>query len=260
MPKKKKARNKKSEVKPLFSVIGIFFSPFSLLFPLLIIFGCATKEPDYGADIRSALGVDEHTPEATEGSVEKYYDPITIIKRAEAFYGKGEYSEAVDEYKHFVSLHPLHELAHYAQFKLGLGYLKQAKTIDRDPEPFIMALQAFNKLLADYPTTKYLADAKEKIKFCKENLAKHEFYVGNFYYNQGNYSAAIYRFQKIADEYSDTGMLEEALYMTAISYKKLGDTTLAEKNLKELLNRHPDPTYRVKAERLLTSLNGGKSL
>lgn len=233
-----------------------------LAFPvlLLILYGCATKEPDYGADIRSALGVDENVPQATEGSIERYYDPITIIKRAEAFYGKGEYMEAVDEYKHFVSLHPLHKFADYAQFKLGLSYLKQAGTIDRDSEPFIMALQAFNRLLANYPMTKYQTDANEKIKFCRENLARHEFYVGNYYYKQKNYNAAIYRFQKITDEYNDTGMLEEALYMIAISYRKLGNTALAEKNLKELLNRHPDPMYKVKAERLLTGLNGGKSL
>lgn len=245
--------NKPRYIKPIRSLL-------SLLFLLLILYGCATKEPDYGADIRSVLGVDENIPQATDGSIEKYYDPITIIKRAEAFYEKGEYVEAVDEYKHFVSLHPLHEFAHYAQFKLGLSYLKQARTIDRDPEPFIMALQAFNKLLANYPMTKYYADAKEKIKFCKENLARHEFYVGNFYYKQENYSAAIYRFKKIADEYSDTEVLEDALYMIAVSYRKLGDTTLAEKNLIDLLNRHPDPKYKVRAEKLLTSLNGRKGL
>lgn len=246
--------------KPQLRYIHPIRSLLSLFFPLLILCGCATKEPDYGADIRSVLGVDENIPQATDGSIEKYYDPITIIKRAEAFYKKGEYPEAVDEYKHFVSLHPLHELAHYAQFKLGLSYIKQARTIDRDPEPFIMALQAFNKLLANYPMTKYQADAKEKIKLCKENLARHEFYVGNFYYKQENYSAAIYRFKKIKEEYSDTGVLEDALYMIAVSYRKLGDTTLAEKNLRELLNLHPDSIYKVKAEKLLTSLNGGKGL
>lgn len=227
---------------------------------VIIFFGCATKEPDYGADIRSELGVDENIPQATEGSIERYYEPITILKRAEAFYGKGEYSEAIDEYKHFVSLHARHKFADYAQFKLGLSHIKLSRTTDRDPEPFKNALQAFKKLLADYPTTKYQTEATEKIKFCRENLASHELYVGNYYYGQKKYKAAIYRFKRITEEYGDTGVIDDALYMMAISYRRIGDITLAEKSLRDLLSNNPDSRQKERADKLLTSLNGKKNL
>lgn len=235
------------------------------LLPALVLFltiflGCATKEPDYGADIRSELGVDENVPQATDGSIERYYDPITILKRAEAFYGKGEYSEAIDEYKHFVSLHSLHKFADYAQFKLGLSHIKLSRTTDRDPEPFKNALQAFKKLLADYPTTKYQTEATEKIKVCRESLASHELYVGSYYYGQKKYTAAIYRFKRITEEYGDTVVMDDALYMMAISYRKIGDITLAEKSLRDLLSNNPDSRQKERAEKLLTSLNGKKDL
>lgn len=232
----------------------------ALLVILTISFGCATKEPDYGADIRSELGVDENVPQATDGSIERYYDPITILKRAEAFYGKGEYSEAIDEYKHFVSLHPLHKFSDYAQFKLGLSHIKLSRTTDRDPEPFKNALQAFKKLLADYPTTKYQTETTEKIKFCRESLASHELYVGSYYYSQKKYTAAIYRFKRITEEYGDTGVLDDAFYMMAISYRKIGDIALAEKSLRDLLSNNPDSRQKERAEKLLTSLNGKKDL
>lgn len=232
----------------------------ALILFLTMFFGCATKEPDYGADIRSELGVDENIPQATEGSIERYYEPNTILKRAEAFYGKGEYSEAIDEYKHFVSLHALHKFADYAQFKLGLSHIKLSGTTDRDPEPFKNALQAFKKLLADYPATKYKTEATEKIKFCRENLASHELYVGSYYYNQEKYNAAIYRFRRITEEYSDTVVMDDALYMMAISYKEIGNSNLAEKILKDLLERNPLPKNKEKAKKILAGMNGKKSL
>jgi outer membrane protein assembly factor BamD len=232
----------------------------ALLVILTISFGCATKETDYGAEIRTELGVDENVPQATDGSIERYYDPNTILKRAEAFYGKGEYLEAIDEYKHFVSLHPLHKFADYAQFKLGMSHIKLSRTTDRDPEPFKNALQAFKKLLTDYPSTKYQTEATEKIKFCRESLASHELYVGSYYYSQNKYTAAIYRFKRITEEYGDTGVLDDAFYMMAISYRKIGDIALAEKSLRDLLSNNPDSRQKERAEKLLTSLNGKKDL
>jgi len=232
----------------------------ALILLVTILIGCATKEPDYGAEIRTELGVDENVPQATDGSIERLYDPATILKRAEAFYGKGEYLEAIDEYKHFVSLHPLHKFADYAQFKLGLSHIKVSRTTDRDPEPFKNALQVFKKLLTDYPTTKYRTEATEKIRLCRESLASHELYVGNYYYGQKKYTAAIYRFKRITEEYSDTVVLDDAFYMMAISYRKIGDNILAEKSLRDLLSNNPDSRQKERAEKLLTSLNGKKDL
>src|ERR1043166_4834287 len=56
-------------------------------------------------------------------TIEKNYDPNVIIKRAESFFDKEDYAEAVIEYGHFLELHRIHVLAPYAMFPTGISYL-----------------------------------------------------------------------------------------------------------------------------------------
>ena len=53
-------------------------------------------------------------------SIEMSYDPNVIMKRAESFFDKESYAEAIVEYKHFLDLHRNHILAPYAQYKIGV--------------------------------------------------------------------------------------------------------------------------------------------
>ena len=64
-------------------------------------------------------------------SIEMNYDPNVIMKRAESFFDKESYAEAVVEYKHFLDLHQNHTLAPYAQYKIGVSHYKQYQTVDR---------------------------------------------------------------------------------------------------------------------------------
>src|SRR5438093_9061916 len=73
-------------------------------------------------------------------TVEKNYDPNVIMKRAESFFEKEDYAEAIIEYQHFLDLHRIHTLSPYAQYKLAESHFKMFKTIDRDPEPVYKAL------------------------------------------------------------------------------------------------------------------------
>ena len=79
-------------------------------------------------------------------SIEMSYDPNVIMKRAESFFDKESYAEAIVEYKHFLDLHRKHILAPYAQYKIGLSHFKQFRTVDRDPEPLKKSIIGFEKL------------------------------------------------------------------------------------------------------------------
>jgi outer membrane protein assembly factor BamD len=229
----------------------------SLLGLLLGVFlsGCATEKDTVGSEVRDLLGIDENTTAITEGTLEQQYEPLTIMKRGESFYAKENYIEAAGEYQRFLELHPIHRLAPFAQFRLGMSYYKQINTVDRDSEPLWKTIQAFQKLLEVYPKSPYVADAKTKLAFCRERLAQYQMYIAHFYYHKGAYPAAIYRFNKVVKDYGDLEIASEALYRLALSYRELGQGGQAETTLRLLLEKYPDSRYRNEANGLIQRLN-----
>jgi outer membrane protein assembly factor BamD len=221
--------------------------------------GCATEKDTVGSEIRNLLGIDADTTVSTEDTIEQRYEPLAIMKRAESFYGKKNYIEAAGEYQRFLELHPLHRLAPYAQFRLAMSHFKQLNTIDRDSEPLQKAMQAFQKLVQVYPNSPYVAEAKAKLTVCRERLARYQLYIGNFYHKRGDYPAAVYRYNKVIQEYGDLEVAAEAFYRLALSYQRLGNTAQAQSALRLLLEKYPESDYGGQANGLMQQLNGKKA-
>ena len=151
--------------------------------------------------------------------------------------------------------HPLHRLAPFAQFRLGMSYFKQINTMDRDSEPLQKAIQAFQKMVEVYPKSPYVVQAKTKLAVCREQLARYQLYIGNFYYKKGAYPAAVYRFNKVIQDYGDLELTAEAFYRLALSYQGLGETAKAETALRLLLEKYPESYYGGEANRLMRRLH-----
>ncbi len=173
-------------------------------------------------------------------TVEKNYDPNVIMKRAESFFDKEEYQEAIIEYQHFLDLHRIHTLAPYAQHKLGESHFRMVQTVDRDPEPMYKALEAFQKLLKEYAGSRYQAEAEERVKQCNNLIAQTHLMVGQFYYRQDAYLAAAARFELVLKEYADMDVAADALYYLALTYSDIGADDWAQEKLSILSQRFPD--------------------
>ena len=88
-------------------------------------------------------------------------------------------------------------------------------TIDRDQSEAAKALKEFERLAVRFPNSKFAVMAEKMIRECKMKLAEHEFYVGNFYFKQKKYNAALKRFEIITRDYAGVGMdLKVASYVT----------------------------------------------
>jgi outer membrane protein assembly factor BamD len=178
------------------------------------------------------------------------------MKRAEAFFEKEDYAEAAVEYQHFLDLHRSHMLAPYAQYRLGLSHFKQVTTRDRDPEHVRQYIEAMQKLLKDYPGSAYELDAKAKIKEGRTHTAEYELYVGQHYYRQTAYLAALHRFERVITLYPDSDITAEALYYLAKTYKDIGSPERAVEHLNVLLAQYPKSKIRKEGQALMTSING----
>lgn len=221
---------------------------------VVVLGGCSWFSSQPEEPFLPNLDIDEKILEATEGSLEKSYDPLTLVKRAEAYYRDKSYIEASGEYQRFLDLHPLHRFAGYVHFKLGMSYFHQIRAIDQDQEPLQKALHAFQNLLAKYPDSSYTTLAKEKIDFCRERLSAYQFYVGRFYFKKKSYPAAVSRFQGTLKDYKDTSTRPDALYYLALSYHFSGASEKAAVTFQELITEYPQSPYHEKAVNYLDSL------
>ena len=219
---------------------------------LSVAVGCssAPKPPTSGAP--SLSGMDEQI--FIGDTIEKNYDPNVIMKRAEAFFEKEEYPEAIIEYRHFLDLHRMHVLAPYAQFKLGESHFKMVKTVDRDPDPVYKALEAFEKLQKDYSGSRYDSEAAEKIRQCHNLIAQAHLFVGQFYYRRDAYLAAARRFELILNQYPEMDVAADAVYYLAVTYSDLGADEWAREKLTVLAERYPNNKFRAESKQLLARL------
>lgn len=222
--------------------------------------GCASK-PKPAADGKAGETLSATDEQIFVGdTIEKNYDPNVIIKRAESFFEKEEYAEAVVEYQHFLDLHRVHVLAPYAQFRLGESHYMMMKTIDRDSSPVTNALAAYNKLLTDFPGSQWEAEARERIRACNAFMAQNAMFIGKFYFRREAYLAAAHRFEAIVKDYPDLDEIaQEALYYLALSYNELALGDWARDSLTVLSERYPNNKFQSESRKLLAKLNSRPS-
>ena len=88
-------------------------------------------------------------------SLKELYDADTLLKKADKLFKEKDYTGAVQEYKRFLELHPIHKSAPYSQYRIGLSNFKQIKSIDRNIEPVQKALAAFDTVVKVYPGSEH---------------------------------------------------------------------------------------------------------
>lgn len=186
-----------------------------------------------------------------------YFDATTILETADAWYEEADWPEAAAEYERFLDLHALHPQATYALFRLGMSYVHQVTTPDRDLEPAFRALAALRDVVEQAPESIYAIEAQEQVAEMRRVLAKRTLYIGRFYVIQKAYPAATSRLQQVLDEYGDLDEAGDALYWLARVHMAEGEQGQAIAALERLFAEYPASALRGKARKLLATLRPG---
>ncbi len=125
---------------------------------------------------------------------------------ADSYYSDKEYADAENAYRDFITLYPNNENIPYAIYQIGMCHYLQIGAIDRDQTETVKARREFEKLVARYPQSKFTPLAEKLIRECKQKMAENEFYIGEFYFKQKKYKAALKRFEGIARDYAGVGL------------------------------------------------------
>jgi outer membrane protein assembly factor BamD len=172
-------------------------------------------------------------------------------------YRQGEYREAILGARRYLSTFPTSEESAYAQYIIGLSNFRQIKDVTRDQKEARATISAMQELVERFPESEYVADAKDKIVFARDQLAGKEMQVGRYYQERLEFLAAIARFKAVVQNYSNTRHVEEALHRLTETYYAMGLVAEAQTAAAVLGNNFPDSEWYKDSYALLQT--GGLS-
>jgi outer membrane protein assembly factor BamD len=157
---------------------------------------------------------------------------------ADSWYAEGgtaAWAQAEAQYNDFRTFFPNMPEAAEAQMKIGNIHYQQMEKADRDYTHAKKAEDAYREMMLEYPDSKLLPQAKERLRQVQEVLAEREFEIGRFYYLRQSYVAAIARLESLADTYPLYSGADEALYMIADSYEGQVKLVRANRGMNEAM-------------------------
>jgi outer membrane protein assembly factor BamD len=107
-----------------------------------------------------------------------------------------------------------------AQLKIANIHYKEMEKADRDYTHAKRAEEEYRQLIMQYPDSKLVPEAKQKLLQVQEVLAQREYMIGHFYYQRESWPAAIARLKSVADTYPLYSGSDQALYELGGAYER----------------------------------------
>jgi outer membrane protein assembly factor BamD len=193
--------------------------------------------------IKNLQSLEENFPFGTyaeQGQLELIY----------AYYSSDKPDEAIATANRFIRLHPQHRNVDYAYYMMGLSSFTKGKGMferimptdmtKRDPGDARESLANFTQLLNRFPDSPYAADAKKRMLFLRNLLARYEIHVANYYFKRTAYVAAVSRGRYVLENYPQTPAVPDALAVMVQGYHLLGMDDRSNEMLAVLRTNYPD--------------------
>jgi outer membrane protein assembly factor BamD len=234
----------------------------------LVVSGCASDPKDPTAGWSPNKIYSEARDEAANGAYDK---AVTLfeklegraagtplaqqaqLEKAHAHYKAGEPGQAIATLDRFIRLHPASPALDYALYLKGLasfndnlgllGRLARKDLSESDQKAAKESFAAFKELVARFPESKYTPDARLRMNYIVNSLAKSEVNVARYYHSRGAYVAAINRAQTAINEFRDVPALEEAMFILYRSYDALGMKDLRDDTLRIMQRSYPKSEF-----------------
>lgn len=167
-----------------------------------------------------------------------------------AHYQAYEHEAAVEAADRFIRLHPQNPNVDYAYYMKGLAaytgtedFFDRFIPTDRSERDTSHAKEAFGEfaqLVSRYPASPYAADARARMVYLRNLLARHEITVANYYFRRGAYLAATNRGAYVVENFQQTPAVADGLAVMAQGYILLGYNDLARDTIAVLAQNYPD--------------------
>jgi len=167
-----------------------------------------------------------------------------------AHYKSGDYESSISSSDRFVRLHPQHPNVDYAFYVKGLSQISQTTSFFdnfvptdssmRDIGEARTAFATLTELLSRFPKSPYAADAHKRLVNLRNQLARAEIHVANYYFARSAYLAAANRGQYVVQNFQQSPAVPDGLAVMAQAYYLLEMQELADNSVKILAANYPE--------------------
>jgi outer membrane protein assembly factor BamD len=187
------------------------------------------------------------------------YAALSDLRIGDAYFDQDKYASAVQQYRHFIRMHPNHGQVVYAHWRVALAFHELMPSdwwllppaYERDLAKSRDAARELDLFVQRYPDSEYGERARKLLAQTRRRLADHEMYVAEFYIERDNWRAASMRLRYLLENYSGLGLDPQALFLLARSYLELGQVERAKVALEDLIDHHPDTELAQQAKQYI---------
>ena len=181
------------------------------------------------------------------------YSTQAMLDLSYAYYASDKRDQAIIEINRFIRLYPNHPEVAYAYYLRALAnFDKDANVLTRffgyDPSRYdIKALKEsfndFSIVINRYPNTKYAEDSLNRLVYIRNQIARSELYIAEYYNKRAAHVAAIERIKYMLENYGGTPSTERGLLILIESYNSLDMRQLAYDAARVLKKNYPE--YKI---------------
>lgn len=167
-----------------------------------------------------------------------------------AYYKNSNFPSAQSAAERYIHLHPQSPYVDYAYYMRAMAAFASSRTFlenyfpvdvaTRDMSPNIQAFDFFNQLIARFPTSAFVADARMHMVYIRNAMARNNVKAADYYYSRGAYVAALNRAREVVLHYQQAPVVEDALVMMVKCYRQLKLTADMQRTLKVLQMNYPN--------------------
>lgn len=147
------------------------------------------------------------------------------------YYKMGKSAQAIAAIDRFLRLNPNHQNLDYVLYIRGLVNIQMAQNAfqeafgidrhDRDVSTLRSAFNDFKQIIQEYPESKYVSDAQQRMVYLKNFMAKTEIAVAEYYIERQAFAAAASRAKYVLETFPDSAQLQRSLEIMVLSYEEL---------------------------------------
>ncbi len=159
------------------------------------------------------------------------------IDVAYAYYKFDEPDSAITALDRFIKLHPRNPSVDYAYYLKGLVNFERGGTLldviserdlsDFDKNLLLTAYNDFRLLTQRFPGSKYATDARKRMIFLRNELARSDLMVARFYATRNAWVAVTNRTKFILQNYQGSSVIKSTLELQLEAYQALALEDLA---------------------------------
>lgn len=161
----------------------------------------------------------------------------------------------IKQFPNSASLDYIFYLKGLVNFNDNAGFFSKLSDQDpaeRDPQTLRDSFDSFRELLSRYPDSEYAEDAKIRMQFLVNTLARSEVAIASYYLRRKAYIAAISRANNVLKDFPKTRQTRDALQIMVLAYNAMGQNDLRDDAQRVLdLNIAKDENKPVVANPLL---------